>query len=712
MSTLNLLPHNERAYNSISMRFRNKFKTVLYVAGTGTGKTYVVDTLLRNIWRDKRVAYVVPTHAIWDYLSSVLDPNADVAMFTYKSFLNDEIISDLKLNYDVVIFDEAHHLGSNIIGKTAVQFMSEFSGVTFGITATPVREDGIDVSQFFEQTIYGPTNFQAIKNGLMPQFEYFICSTYDAARVINEYKLSIDLPSSAELVTQVITTHSIHKMLAFYSTISDMEAGISELSTLFPNYKVVSLSHLTDDIKKTLAVLNEDNVILASCDMLLEGLHVPSVDAILLFRNVQSTVVLQQILGRVSSIGSHKNPVVMDFTSAAFKLFEKIMSEDYGIQRTHSGASRNSRSTKPLLKVPISGIKAYDIMTMLAALQGGPVYVLGRDFNSIRAACRYYGISMKKLLRVIDSSVSLDDAFSSVLQHKIHIGEHSYETINSACSAFNVSPQVLRQASGKCNVPIPLMLEDFVEFPIVIENTTYHNPRDIANEFHLPLVRVFVNRYVCGSYRNLILESQPKDGFTIFDQHYDNLSQFCRPLKLKVSDITAIAESEGLSMCKAAEELCRRTRIVVFGKPFLSAQLMQQKLNITFLTKRYFGSYGTYENLVGLCLDPKGLRKQPITYDGVWYSDLDALCKDRKLCVLDVLMTCHNGGLTLLESVDTVLGGKPITQWCYGSKEYKSLYSMLWDEGLNTYVFERKLLTSNCTVREVLDSMMGCTKNK
>ena len=145
MSTLSLLPHNATAYNKINSKLKSGARSVLYVAGTGTGKTYVTNALLTHDWLGRKVAYVVPTVAIWDYISGVLDDSVNITMFTYSAFANPKTLKLLSEKYDVVIFDEAHHMGSAIEGKNAVQFMHEFSGITFGLTATPFREDGIDV---------------------------------------------------------------------------------------------------------------------------------------------------------------------------------------------------------------------------------------------------------------------------------------------------------------------------------------------------------------------------------------------------------------------------------------------------------------------------------------------------------------------------------------------------------------------------------------
>ena len=106
MSTLSLLPHNATAYDKINSKLKSGARSVLYVAGTGTGKTYVTNALLTNNWLGRKVAYVVPTVAIWDYISGVLGNSSNITMFTYSAFTNPKTLKLLSEKYDVVIFDE------------------------------------------------------------------------------------------------------------------------------------------------------------------------------------------------------------------------------------------------------------------------------------------------------------------------------------------------------------------------------------------------------------------------------------------------------------------------------------------------------------------------------------------------------------------------------------------------------------------------------
>lgn len=714
MSTLNLLPHNAAAYNKIKSGFKSGTRSVLYVAGTGTGKTYVTNALLTTEWSGRKVAYVVPTVAIWDYLSGILDDSADVTMFTYSAFCSEKVITDLLNNYDVIIFDEAHHLGSAIEGAAAVRFINEFSGITFGLTATPYREDGIDVGVFFNTTVRGLDNYTAIRRGLLPQFEYYICSTSEAAKLADQYKIKVDLPSSKDIIGSITNDHTLNKMLAFYSNVYDMTYGIEELQELFPEHTILMVSYQSGDVRDTLKQLETaDKVILASCDMLLEGLHVPTVDGVLLFRNIQSTVVLQQILGRISNLGSTKSPVVMDFTECAFKLFNKVMSEDYANRKSRSGKSRARSATHPVLKLPVTSITSYSIMYMLAALQGDPVYVLGHDFHNLRAACRYYGISLNKLMSVISHCKSLDEAFTKFLSSKYHVGNKQYNTLTEVCNAFHVPITSVSTASRQLGVPTTLVIEDFVEFPFTVCNRVFEDPRDVSEYIGNNIVVTIKQRYTAGSYQTLVscAKKSTTKRYKIFNRYYDTLSDFCRPLHLKISEVKKLAHDEDISVERAVEDICRRSRIVIMDHVFLSQQVIGSRLNIRVLMQKYYQPGMSLESLIVKCLDPKGLHREPIEFGTVVYRNLKMLCETMDISFLDVLITYNNAGCSIHEAISYVLDGNVIEQWQYGGKAYKSLALMLNVNGINETQYYNYVKSHDCTLREAIDAFCK-NKNK
>lgn len=715
MSTLNLLPHNAAAYNKIKSKLKSGARSVLYVAGTGTGKTYVTNALLTTVWSGRKVAYVVPTVAIWDYLSGVLDKSANVTMFTYNAFQSEKVITDLLNNYEVVVFDEAHHLGSAIEGAAAVRFIKEFSGITFGLTATPYREDHIDVSIFFEQTVRGLDNYTAIRRGLLPQFEYYICSTSEAANLASQYRIKVDLPSSADIVSSVTKDHTLNKMLAFYSSVYDMMYGIEDLQALFPEHTILTVSYQLGDVRDTIKQLETtDKVILASCDMLLEGLHVPTVDGVLLFRNIQSTVVLQQILGRISNLGSTKSPVVMDFTECAFKLFNKIMSEDYENRKSRSGKSRSRKDVHPVLRLPVTSITSYSIMYMLAALQGDPVYILGHDFHNLRAACRYFGVPLNKLMKVVSHCTSLDEAFTKFLSSKYHVGNKQYNTMTEACSAFRVPVTSVRTAAQHLDVPISLVIEDFVEFPFTVGTMVFENPRDVSEYVGSNIVVTIKQRYTAGSYQTLVACATKSTikRYKIFNRYYAKLSDFCKPLSLKISDIKKLAHDEDIPVECAAEEICRRSRIVIMDHVFLSQQAIGSRLNIRVLMQKYYQPGMSFESLIIKCLDPKCLHKESIEFGSVVYRNLKMLCKDLDVSFLDVLITYHNAGCSIHEAIQFVLDENVVEQWQYDGKAYKSLALMLNVNGINETRFYNYVKENDCTLREAIDVFCKNKTNK
>jgi superfamily II DNA or RNA helicase len=71
--------------------------------------------------------------------------NTEVYFLTYNAFREELDLSD----YDYIIFDECHHLGSLIFGANALKSCKGIK--TIGLTATNKREDNIDVTEYFDK---------------------------------------------------------------------------------------------------------------------------------------------------------------------------------------------------------------------------------------------------------------------------------------------------------------------------------------------------------------------------------------------------------------------------------------------------------------------------------------------------------------------------------------------------------------------------------
>jgi superfamily II DNA or RNA helicase len=68
---------------------------------------------------------------------------------------------------DVIIFDEAHHIGAGSWAKIAQEFPN---AVHIGLSATPIRLDGVGLGEFFDELVEGPAVRWLIDNSFLAPY--------------------------------------------------------------------------------------------------------------------------------------------------------------------------------------------------------------------------------------------------------------------------------------------------------------------------------------------------------------------------------------------------------------------------------------------------------------------------------------------------------------------------------------------------------------
>ncbi len=361
-----LLPHNEKIYKELSIAIENNDK-VCFVHGTGLGKSFIFFEICKSFKKGDKVLYVIPKWSIADNI--MLYPEyaqlkADVTFKTYNFF---KTIQDLS-EYDLVVFDEVHHIASDKYGKNALQ--SRITGKMLGLTATNRREDKIDVCKYFDKTVLGLSTFDAIRKGLIPPFEYLVCRD-DKEELLKKWGKSwsgfdkwIDYVKSIPFLKEVINKNPRNRWICFFHTIEALEAKEETVKKLFPKHHIIKITtkhdaHIND-------ISRYKRTVVMCVDKLLEGVHV-DVDGIILFRNVQSLTVFQQILGRVVHVGATQPPIILDCTQVALKMLAKLL-KIQGKESKSPGTESGTSQGKPLLTCSLINTEHFNLTKLLAFL--------------------------------------------------------------------------------------------------------------------------------------------------------------------------------------------------------------------------------------------------------------------------------------------------------------------------------------------------------
>jgi len=308
-------------------RFQQKKKHLIIMA-TGTGKTVVAafdyQQQLKEAKRSLRLLFVAHQKEIVDQalltFRQVLNDekfgevlyagqeitNLDQHIFATIQTLNNRLDLFSPKDFDVIIFDEAHHLAA----KTFDHVFNYFSPQqVLGLTATPEREDGQDIKEYFDNEYAAEIRiWDAIDQKLLTPFDYYCIDDVETDLT------GIDLNNEKELFKRV-NTDSRNELL--YSMI-DRYLGIyahptalifcitTEHAKIIANYlkaKNLRADFLTSenhfDRRRILHDFKNGRInYLCVVNMFNEGIDVPEINTIILLRPTNSKTIYLQQLGR------------------------------------------------------------------------------------------------------------------------------------------------------------------------------------------------------------------------------------------------------------------------------------------------------------------------------------------------------------------------------------------------------------------------------
>lgn len=430
-----LMPHNQKAVAKILDAYKTVNK-VIYTSGVGTGKSWVfmaVDEAASN-----KTLYIIPKksirnnmHTYNDFLSNQAG-HTDFA--TYNYFTSVEKGTNLIRKYDLVVLDECHHLGSDRYGKCLVKIMTKEKETKFlGLTATPTREDGINVSKYFDEAVNGISNFEAIEQGLMPKIIYKICYPEKGLRQIakeygKDYSVRLTFDNADHILSDAVKTYQRNKWICFFSNVNSLKHYESMVRRIFAGYEVMTLYSSLNNLDEVIdRAQKADKAVILSCNILLEGVHLPNIDGIILFRDVTSMPCFEQMIGRVCSIGKETEPIVLDCSASAWKLMIRLQN----VNDSSRGKiiSPNPSMDKTIINIGLAGKRDFDIKKLLDLF----------DEQQYR--------------RHKTKEETEDSARNAILKYQGFVGETPYEKFDmfrkssnwsvfkACCKTYNVAPE-------------------------------------------------------------------------------------------------------------------------------------------------------------------------------------------------------------------------------------------------------------------------------
>lgn len=333
---IELLNHNKETYKRLCDVLENNNKCAL-VQATGTGKSYIAGKYIEE--HTNTALILVPTNAISDAWGDLLrGTEKEVDIITYQAFAKEP---RNYLDYDLVIADEMHHLGSDVWGKKFVEtYLQSKSHKIIGLTATEIRylDNSRDMTEeIFENIrVDGCDLPTAINTGVLPTFKYvsaLYCDESDfdewkeKTRKIKDIKTQIELKGRLDVciknmvsVKQAVNenlTDDYKKIIVFLNNVESKETALEMFKDVFPtaNFYDVDYSKQRTANNEQISKFKEDSnrAVLFAVDMLNEGIHIKGTDCVIMFRKTVSPQVYLQQLGRGLASGTNKMPVIFDF---------------------------------------------------------------------------------------------------------------------------------------------------------------------------------------------------------------------------------------------------------------------------------------------------------------------------------------------------------------------------------------------------------------
>lgn len=355
MADIELFPHNEEGYESLVSSLEDNNLSFIERA-TGTGKSYILIKYLANFFAGKKVLFVTLHDSMFKQLTTKDMPTLGISKDMFGK-MDCILYSSIQKhdaqwyydNYDCVIFDEAHHCGApkwgSIIGELSKLIATSSDKKMIGATATGTRylDDYMDVAkEFFDDNVASKLYLsEAILREILPAPYYINLNHSNLDKVIelknklyklkdykeldeirDEVKKIYDFLTSKESVNSLLKKYGVQpgeKYIVFCNNIDEIEKKKKEAVAWFGGIAPLEMYEAHSRNKKdtndasieSFKKNDNPNVIklMFAVDMFNEGLHINSVDGILMARHTTSPIIYLQQLGRVLSFSSRKKQV-------------------------------------------------------------------------------------------------------------------------------------------------------------------------------------------------------------------------------------------------------------------------------------------------------------------------------------------------------------------------------------------------------------------
>jgi DNA repair protein RadD len=343
---------------------------VLYVLPTGGGKTFVFSEITRRVVaRGGRVLILVHRQELLLQASASLSrlgvahgliqsgQPMDISQLVLVASVQTLVrrLDEFPPNaFRLVIVDEAHHA----VAGTWARVLEHFSPARLlGVTATPIRGDGRGLGEVFQEMVLGPSAAELTEWGYLARARVFAPPIGFDPKGLRKRMGDFDQGEAGErlMVTSVMGSAVGHYMqhlqggtaVVFCCSIRHAEATAEAYRAA--GIRAASIDGTTPNRGELLRDLGTGALqVLTSCELIGEGVDVPSVAGCQLLRVTQSEGLHLQMIGRCLRPSEGKEAaIVLDHVGNVARLGHHLEEREW----TLDGVRKRAREGGPAVPV-------------------------------------------------------------------------------------------------------------------------------------------------------------------------------------------------------------------------------------------------------------------------------------------------------------------------------------------------------------------------
>ena len=327
-----LRPYQTKGIEDIREKYRQGFKSVCYVAPTGSGKTVLFSYIIEKTTQNKKtVMILVHRNTLLKQTSEKLHEigirhgiiSAKYPEIRYSVQVASVQTLVRRLNRwphtDLIIIDECHHAPANSWNTILNHFSDSH---VLGVTASPCRLDNKGLGSYFNTMVNGPGVKSLVNQGFLSQPVVYAAREIDLKGVkktagdYNRKELSNRMNNhiTGDAINHYKKICPGDPAIAFCVSISHAEKVAAQFRQAgFRSYAIHSKldSNIIDRYIKMLG--NRQIDVLTACDIISEGMDIPVLRASILLRPTQSLALFLQQVGRaLRPYPGKQNAIILD----------------------------------------------------------------------------------------------------------------------------------------------------------------------------------------------------------------------------------------------------------------------------------------------------------------------------------------------------------------------------------------------------------------